>query len=467
VHGDVGPAPGHRTARQSAVILTLAAIAVLPFVVASLVVGFRSPARVLLPAFALTVPFGSGLALPGLAPRYASASSLLMVALLVAVALKLVTGQWRPRPPDALVATWLLVLGVAGATAFWSVAVAQTVAGFLPFVGIVALYVLLRLAPLTRGSLRRTEVAVLVGGVAVAVYGVFQFSTSSLPTSEAGGARFGRDLLDPNHTAAALTLPLAIALGRASDATLPRLQRLLSMGVVVLLLTAVVLTGSRGGLLAAAVVLVVSAATGRRRWAALTAVVLAAVGVVLVVQTVPGLVPARLMESGSSGRTDIWRVGAAACTTYCDTGSGWGTFGEVYADTLPGVGEAAVTASGVFFQPHNVWLLAAVETGILGLVLMTTGLALAVREAVRLPAEVRGPPLAALLGLLTSGVLLSNLEFKYFWMVLIFAALVAGVHARTGGAGETAPETVGTFALHGRTRSSAGMMGRYSPQGDG
>ena len=65
---------------------------------------------------------------------------------------------------------------------------------------------------------------------------------------------------------------------------------------------------------------------------------------------------------------------------------------------------------------------------VLGLALMTLGLALAVAEVLRLPKAVRAPPLAAVAALLASGFVLSNLEFKYFWMVLIYAALSSRVH---------------------------------------
>ena len=135
-------------------------------------------------------------------------------------------------------------------------------------------------------------------------------------------------------------------------------------------------------------------------------------------------------------------MGVAACGTYCGVGSGWATFGGVYADTLAKVPSAAVTPSGVRFEPHNIWLLAAVETGLAGVALMTTGLLLALREAIRLPVGRRGPPLGALAGLLLSGALLSNLEFKYFWMVLIYAGLGVRIGQSDTAIADTAPRAL-------------------------
>jgi hypothetical protein len=50
-----------------------------------------------------------------------------------------------------------------------------------------------------------------------------------------------------------------------------------------------------------------------------------------------------------------------------------------------------------------------------------------VADAVRLPARLRGPPLAALLGTLAAAMFLSNLEYKFFWMALVMVALSRNV----------------------------------------
>lgn len=417
----------------------LLVVAVLPFVAVLLVLGFRAPLRVLLPAFALFVPFGSAFALPGLPPRYSSLSSLLMLALILGIGAKLVSGRWQPAPVETVIAVWSLFLGVTCATIFWSRDSSATLTTFIPFAGVVVLYVLVRLSPVDATTVRRTERAILVGGVAAATYGIYQLATSSLPTGDQGAARFGRDLLDPNHTATALTLPLAIALGRIISSRRTS-ERMACFGVVLLLLVAIVLTGSRGGLLSTMAVFVVVLALSRHRVAALVTGSTVVLLLVAILALNPALIPPRLASDDSSGRTDIWTVGIAACGTYCGAGSGWGTFGDVYADTLPTVPQAGITASGVRFEPHNIWLLAAVETGLVGAVLMTVGLALALREAFRLPVGRRGPPLGALAGLLLSGFLLSNLEYKYFWMVLIYAGLGVRVDRSGTDIADTTPD---------------------------
>jgi len=89
-----------------------------------------------------------------------------------------------------------------------------------------------------------------------------------------------------------------------------------------------------------------------------------------------------------------------------------------------------VLVRGVAYEPHNIFLLAIIESGVGGLVLVLVGLGTALMTAVRLPALMRGPPVAALLGTLVSSSFLSNLEFKFFWAVLAYVALSSTVAAR-------------------------------------
>ena len=98
-------------------------------------------------------------------------------------------------------------------------------------------------------------------------------------------------------------------------------------------------------------------------------------------------------------------MGAAACTKYCGYGSGGARFPDVYAR-----------------HAHNLWLLIGVELGHLGCLLFTAGLGVAVAEALRIPRQLRGPPLSALVGLCVGVFFLSSMEFKFFWMVLIVIA---------------------------------------------
>jgi O-antigen ligase len=195
----------------------------------------------------------------------------------------------------------------------------------------------------------------------------------------------------------------------------------------------IVMTGSRGGLLASLAVLGVVVLYGSARRA--IKVTVAAVAVVFLV----GLLvvqPARIGErqvtqtQSSSGRTDIWTVALHACPDYCVSGAGWGTFPILYSQQLEEVPQARVLVQGVAYQPHDIFLLALLETGVFSLVLLVAGLGVALVGSLRLPAAVRAPPTAAVLGTVVSSIFLSNLEFKFLWVVLAYPVVCQAAASR-------------------------------------
>jgi O-antigen ligase len=281
----------------------------------------------------------------------------------------------------------------------------------------------------------------VLGGVLVVVYGLAQLTfLGGLPAPDGRAARFGNDLLGANNQAASLLLPLAIAVGRAlSEAGRARAANSVA---ALMLLFGIMMTGSRGGLLAMVAVLgaVVLLHAGRRAMKVALVVAAALVLVVVLVAKPGGVGERQLKETSSSGRSDIWAVGLYACRLYCLTGAGGGAFPTVYHQELESVTDARVQERGSTFEPHNIFLLAVIEVGVLGLLLVVLGLSTAMVGALRLPPAMRGPPVAALLGTVVSSFFLSNLEFKFFWAVLAYVAISTAVAAGPEGREDTSPE---------------------------
>jgi len=438
----------------------LVAVALIPFVMAAVVVAVRYPLRVVLPVYAALVPFGSGLP-AGIPLSFGSLSSALGAALVLCLLLQLITVRGVSKRLSPAVPVWLLFLGVTGLTVFWSIRPGLTAYGFAVLGSLILFYVLVALVDTDHVVYRRVSTALVAGGVIAATYGLLQTALGVLPTNPKGGdPRFGYGLLGPNHTAAALLLPLAIAMA-ATAATAGAARRMLYGAATMLLLTGILLTGSRGGLLAAVVTfvtLLIVTPRGRPSLVALAAVGVAAVAFVLTVNP-EGIGQRQAENQSSSGRTEIWKVGLVGCEQYCLLGAGWGTFGTVYATTQASVADARVLPRGIFWEPHNIALLVAVEAGVVGLAVVLLGCVLAIREASTLPASLRGPPLAGLLGLLTSGIFLSDFEFKFFWMTWAFVTLAAN-------AASTVPDTSQTESQTQLVASHAtvhGTTGRPSP----
>ena len=428
----------------------LAVLVLVPVALVVLVACLRQPMRFALPLYAGLIPFGKALSFGG--SSYGSASSLAGMALTLGLLLHIVSGRPLARRLPLSVALWLVFLGVALATSLWTLNRGETWSGLAVLSSLVLVYALASVVDVDRTVVRRVENGLMVGSVAAVCYGVYQLAVLGGFLSDTPGevaqtdGRFGNGMLGPNIESVTLLLPLVIALHRAC--TDPgRRSRLLATVTAVLMLLGILMTGSRTGTLGAGLVVLALLVVSPPRARPVLFGSLAAGAILATVVWVGH--PFGLAErtyataTSSSGRVEIWEVGLAACGRYCLGGSGWGTFPDVYAATQALVPGARVLAGDQgSYQPHNLWLLTVIETGFLGMLLFTTGLALAMRDAVRLPMSFRGPAVAGLLALVFGVFFLSSMEFKIFWMVLLLVNLYRNAAAHEAESGRQPPVTI-------------------------
>jgi len=406
-----------------------------PLVLAGLLMALREPMRVALPVYAALIFFGGAVSVGS--SRYGSASSLMGLVLALGLFVRLATGRRSSTRMPPAVPLWLVFLGLAVATGIWTLNRSTTLSGLLVLGSLVLVYVLASLSEVDREIVDRVENGLLFGGVAAVGYGLFQllvlggFVSDQPGVGIAPDGRFGNGMLGPNIESVSLLLPLAIALNRMVIRTDLR-ARVLAGVVAALLLIGIFMTGSRTGTLGVAIVVLALMATGPRRArpGLIAALIVGAAATAFVWVMHPlGLADRTFSSaSSSSGRLDIWEVGLQACPQFCWAGSGWGTFPDVYAATQALVpGARVLTGDQGSYQPHNLWLLTVIELGVVGMLLFTLGLLLALREALRLPQEWRGPATAGVVALGFALVLLSSMEFKIFWMVLLLVNLYGNV----------------------------------------
>jgi O-antigen ligase len=423
-------------------VTTYLAIAVAaPLIIGFVVVCLREPLRVALPIYTAFIPFGGLLSL-GSSP-FSSASSILGLLLGAGLLAQFVTGRRFTARLSAAVAVWTFFLGLAAATTLWTIDRGVTTSGLTVLTSLVVVFVLVTLSDADRAIARRTETALLTGSAAAVGYGCFELVFQGGLPGDAGsiqeGGRFGNGMLGPNILAVTLLIPFAIALNRAfnpRDRGRPFVNALLAATMLV----GVLMTGSRTGTLGAGIVviaMIVAFPRGGRRGLG-AALVVGAVATTLVWTTHPFGLAERTFASAtsSSGRLDIWQVGLAACADYCGIGSGWGTFPDVYAKTQATVpGARVLTGDEGSYQAHNLWLLAVVELGVAGLVLLLLGLGISLYYAVKLPPDFRPAAVGSMVGLLVGLFFLSSLEFKMFWL----ACMLVSIYQNVATAEEAAP----------------------------
>ncbi len=426
------------------VVLVLAAA--LPLVVAAAVTALRAP-FLLLAVYAAVIPWGSSFRLPlGLPGPLETISTLVGLAATAGLALHLALGGRRARTIPRSVPAAILLLAVAVLTLPWSINPTITINDLMALAGLVGLYVVAALVRPARREMDVLEAGIAAGGTITGMVALQQLATGTIALTGAGLPRFetaggGGEGGDPNVTAAVLILPLAVALARGVVRTgLVRVAYLAAGGVTAL---AIVLTGSRGGMFTALVVVVVVAGLGRPLATLLVALVPAVVAVITLASLAPDTLAARVGKTGSTGRTDIWRDGLRTCPRYCLQGAGWGTFARVYEESLLSTPGSMPFGRTTRAEAHNMWIGTVVEGGILAVVLLGAVFVFTVSDLQAVPRDVRAPPLAAVIGILIANMFLSTQDFKYFWLVLMYAALTTVAH-RTEDPAENFPAPLAT-----------------------
>lgn len=245
----------------------LPVLLLLPLLAAVLIAVCRDPLRYLLPAYIVTVPFGSKLSL-GLPAPFDSLSTPLLILLILTTAYQVALNARTKAPLSGTLPIWVLFLGWAALSAQWGLSAQLTATGVFNLMALVLLFGLLSVVRVDALVLRNVRIAIVLSGAFAGLFALAQLLLlGGLPVEGDAGARFGADILGANNTAAALLLPLAVALPRAVSAKRIS-ERLVNIAAALLIGVAILLTGSRGGLLSALVVFVVifvATPSGRRQ----------------------------------------------------------------------------------------------------------------------------------------------------------------------------------------------------------
>lgn len=411
--------------------LGLVLLAFLPPLFALGLHGIRRPV-VFLAAYAAIIPFGSSVSLPiPLPPPFHTLSTfggfLAAVGLLTHL---FVAGGERTPQFSRAVPMWVLFMGVTTASALWSIDTAQTRSYLLVLASLMLLYFVTAAVRWTASDRRWLEHGLMVSGAATGAYALWLQATGRMHLTGAGWPRFqtaggGGEGGDPNVTAAALLLPFVVAIHVTFDESESRTVRAIHLVGASLTAAAIVLTGSRGGLLGLAAAVITLAITERRPGSRVGLAVVPLAILALAILLSPGFIQSRLQTEHSSGRTEVWQVAMRACPDVCLLGSGWGTFNRVFSEEVLVQPEADIDRLSI--GSHNLWVRSLVEIGVFGALLLLVTLGITLRELIALPHGVRGPPLAGLMGQFVTQTFLGNLDFKYFWMVLIYCLLVVQV----------------------------------------
>ena len=338
--------------------------------------------------------------------------------------------QERLHPPSRLSRYWIAFVGWGIMTVFWALDETAVLTRVPTALGLLALYVVAACYEISKQQLERISFFAVAGGLAASLFSINNFWTGISTVEARSSLILGTQQADPNIFAAALMIPLALAMaGVWSGKGIFEKGVMLATSAVISF--AILLTMSRGAVLGLLAVVAVYA--WRLKLARWLLVLGTALGSLLWV--LPALFFSRFKEAfstGGAGRLDIWVAGFSALKHFILQGAGLSNF-EIAYQQYAGF---APTFRGYFRAAHNIYLEIAVELGIIGFAIFVFAVAAHVRQ-LRLLTSHRSRPLpiavaceAMTAGMGVSALFVGLLWQKSFWMVLIFGSFA--VHAMRG-----------------------------------
>lgn len=370
--------------------------------------------------FVVLVPFDNLLAF--------SSFGTITKAVAVAAAAVLVLYLIRTRRfvmPDITTFYWGVFASWSIASMLWTIDPAGVLPHLGTFLELVALYLCISMLPVTDKIVTTLSNLIVGSGVCAALYGAYIFHAGmDVSRDQRLWLRNDETAIDPNHFAAALILPAAIALTYLVSAK--RLPSKIYYGCALLALgVGFGVAASRGGLIALGAVLLTMLFRSRHRiWIGAIGALGAVTAILLNANVLSRFDNAA--SSGGAGREDIWRVGLVALRESPIVGQGYGSFPYAYDRAFLSVPEHYYTKW--HRDAHNVLISTAVELGIFGVVVLALALVKQVQSLRVLGPEstlyeLRPALESATVGIMVASIFLDTMTSKYFWLVPILIAL--------------------------------------------
>lgn len=334
---------------------------------------------------------------------------------------RIVVGRGRIVRPHPAYRWWLIFAVIAILSSFWSVNQDATIMGLPTLIGLITVFFIVLIQPWNMEHLKIIEAGILIGGLVIAAIGIYMyFGAIYYPQTVRLSLVSGQRLIDPNHFAASLILPLSIALNRLLE---KKSRLFLSAVPFSLMLLALILTGSRGGLVGFSVAAIYLFWKGKRSIRLILVLVLASVlGVFILPQLFTPALQQRytlqdIITTQAAGRFPLWKSAIDAFWKRPLSGWGYDSFSTLTGGTIAYLHRQVV---------HNIYLQALSELGVFGFAVLLFGLIAGYRVASRYALEdnfYRGV-VAALLGIMVISFSLGTLNYKYFWLVQMLAFIV-------------------------------------------
>lgn len=349
-----------------------------------------------------------------------TATRLLAILAAFAIGLQLILRRSAIAPSRSLL-LWGALIVWMGATIFWAINGDAAVGEFVRYLQLFLVLAVVSIYPVKSNDFKILIAAVIAGATTATIYGDYLFHNGQGAAIQRLVVTSGTSHIDPNHFAASLVMPLALAMMMFLRCR-SLLRKGLLLAVVGILLTGFITSASRGALIAVAVTMLFFFVKSRYK------IQIALAGIAAAFIIAPTALIARFSQvqsTGGAGRLDIWNSALIAFKGHWIVGSGIGNFPYAYDQVYL-----------LAFHQSNHWHVVAhdliaqtsVETGLVGLLVML----LAWFFQFKALNFIRpGDPMydlrialqAGMVGLFVSALFVDLMWYKYVWIAFSLTAL--------------------------------------------
>lgn len=329
----------------------------------------------------------------------------------------------------ALLVIWML------ATSFWALDQRAALQAMPTYAGLMLLYAVISMVPITPAQFRLLLTLVVVGGVCAAAYGAHMFYSEPVQQNLAIRrlvVQVGQYNIDPNHFADALIFPAAIA-GMWCLRAKSLLTRIACLAPLAVIVFAIFLSGSREAAIGLALIALYYFITSKYR----ARLGIGLIGLGVLVSTVQSSMFQRFsvaLETGGAGRTDIWSVALEAAKHRLLQGYGIGNFPDAY--NLFYLHVRQINPFGWDSPAHNLAVHYLVELGVVGLALIGWFFWEQFRSLRQIEKgdelyDYRIVMQASFVAIVAVSLAIDLFQYKYAWLIFSMVALLRSAASRT------------------------------------
>jgi len=267
------------------------------------------------------------------------------------------------RKPQSATLWWVIFIIYGLLSVTWAISPEAVLKQAPTAIGLLMLYLITTSYEVVEEDYETFKMCILLGGVLTVAILMYGFLTGDF--QRRATLSIGSVSANPNGLAFSLLLPLSISIEKILRNTGLK-KKIIFVALLVLIVLCIILTGSRANMFAGGLIIILYLYYSKQK--ALLSTILILGGIILI-QFIPNIFYERwsqAIDTGGSGRLDIWYVGWKSLSRYWLVGAGLSNFPLAYNEF--------VDYSPVFRNfdraSHNIYLKSIVEMGIVGFSLL-------------------------------------------------------------------------------------------------